>query len=236
MIIKKKILIIIPVLNEQNNIIPLVKKIINQLKKNTNILFIDDNSTDKTRDKIYEAKNKYKNIYLIKRKSKLGIGSAHKCGIKWAYKKKFQIIITMDCDGTHNPIYLKKLISSLEKNEIIITNRFLKKNSLKEWSLWRGFLTRIRHFVIRIVLNINYDSSGGYRCYDAKKVRIKDILLAQDNGYAFFWESIFILHKKKYKISEIPIILPSRATGTSKMRLKDIFYSVIYLIYIYFKN
>ena len=93
-------------------------------------MFIDDNSIDKTRDKIYEAQNKYKNIYLIKRKSKLGIGSAHKCGIKWGYRKKFQIIITMDCDGTHNPIYLKKLIGSLEKNEIITTNRFLKKNSL----------------------------------------------------------------------------------------------------------
>jgi dolichol-phosphate mannosyltransferase len=236
MTIKKRILIIIPVLNEQNNIIPLVKKIINQLKKYTNILFIDDNSIDKTRDKIYEAQNKYKNIYLIKRKSKLGIGSAHKCGIKWGYKKKFQLIITMDCDGTHNPIYLKKLISSLEKNEIITTNRFLKKNSLKGWSIWRVFLTRTSHFIIRNILNIKYDSSGGYRCYDVKKIRISDILLAKDNGYAFLWESIFILHKKKYKISEIPIILPSRASGTSKMGLKDIFYSVMYLIYIYFKN
>ena len=98
------------------------------------------------------------------------------------------------------------------------------------------FLTRTRHFIVRSVLNINYDSSGGDICYDVKKIRIKDILLAKDDGYAFFWESIFILHKKKYKISEIPIILPSRATGTSKMGLKDIFYSVIYLIYIYFKN
>ena len=236
MITKKKILVIIPVLNEEKNIFPITNKIFKILKKNTNILFIDDNSTDGTRKEIYDAKKKYKNIYLIKRNSKLGIGSAHKHGLKWGYKKNFAIIITMDCDGTHDPIYIKKLISLTSKNQIILTNRFIHKNGIEDWVLWRKILTIIRHFIIKFFLNIKYDSSGAYRCYDTKKVKLKDILIAKDNNYAFFWESIYILHHKQYKIHEIPIKLPGRSTGTSKMRIRDIVYSLIYLFFIYFKN
>ena len=234
--VKKKILVIIPVLNEEKNIIPITSKIFKVLKKNTNILFIDDNSSDNTRKEIYQAKKKYKNIYLIKRSSKLGIGSAHKYGLKWGYSKKFSIIITMDCDGTHNPVYIKKLISLSSKNQIVLTNRFIRKSGIEDWTFWRKILTIIRHFIVKFVLNIKYDSSGAYRCYDTKKVKLKDILLAKDNNYAFFWESIYILHHKKYKIHEISIKLPGRATGTSKMRIRDIFYSLIYLFFIYFKN
>ncbi len=138
----------------------------------------------------------------------------------------------MDCDGTHDPSYLNRLIKLLNKSEIISTNRFMKKNALKGWSAWRIFLTSLRHNLIKFLLGIQYDSSGAFRCYDVQKVKLRDILLAKDNGYSFFWESIYILHKKNYKISEIPINLPSRLTGNSKMKFKDIFYALFYLFYI----
>ena len=233
---KKKFLIIIPVYNEKNNIKPIVEKILKNFKKKLSILFIDDNSTDGTREEIYKVRKKNKNIFLIKRGSKLGIGSAHKCGLKWGYKEKYFVIITMDCDGTHDPSYLNRLIKPLNKSEIISTNRFMKKNSLIGWSKWRIFLTSLRHNLIRFLLGIKYDSSGAFRCYDTKKVKLGDILLAKDNGYSFFWESIFILHTKNYKISEIPINLPSRLTGNSKMKFKDIFHALFYLFYISIKK
>ena len=103
------ILIIIPVLNEEKNIFLIFNKIKQNLKKNFNILFIDDNSIDKTRQNIFYLKKKNKNIFLIKRPKRLGIGSAHKVGLKWGYKRKYKYIITMDCDGTHNPRYINKM-------------------------------------------------------------------------------------------------------------------------------
>ena len=83
----KRVLIIIPVLNEVKNI----KPIVNKLKKNNkfDILFIDDNSKDGTVQNILKEKKRYKRIFLIKRPKKLGIGSAHKDGLKWGYKKIF---------------------------------------------------------------------------------------------------------------------------------------------------
>ena len=124
----------------------------------------------------------------------------------------------------------------IKKSEIVTTNRFIKKNALKDWSIWRIFLTRFRHNLIKFLLNINYDSSGAFRCYDTTRVKLKDILQAKDDGYSFFWESIFILHNKKYNISEIPINLPGRLTGNSKMKIKDIMHALIYLLYISIKK
>ena len=126
-----KILIIIPVYNEQGNIKPIIKGIFHHFKKEKSILFIDDNSNDKTQQKIREYQKKYKNIFLKKRKTKLGIGSAHKAGFKWALEKKYKTIITMDCDGTHNPKYINKMVNLLRKKkfDIVSTNRFLNSDS-----------------------------------------------------------------------------------------------------------
>ena len=81
-----KICVIIPVLNEEENIIKIFNNI-KLIKQKLDILFIDDNSTDKTRNEIKKLKRKNKNIFFIFRNSKKGIGSAHKDGIKWCYKK-----------------------------------------------------------------------------------------------------------------------------------------------------
>ncbi len=229
---KDKILIFIPVYNEEENVILIVKDIFKKFKKNVDILFVEDNSKDNTLKNILTLKKKFKNIFLIKRKKKLGIGSAHKVGISWAFKKKYKLLVTMDCDGTHNPFYIKKIISNLKKNksDISITNRFLKKGSLKDWGKWRIVLTTIRHLLIKKILKINFDSSGAFRCYDLKKIKLNHILVAKDNGYSFFWESIYKLNNLNYRITEIPIKLPGRLTGSSKMQISDILRAFFYLI------
>ena len=233
-----KILIIVPVYNEEGNIKPLIKNIFKYLKKDKSILFIDDNSKDKTRLEIEECQKKYKKIFLKVRKFKLGIGSAHKFALKWAYNKKYKIIITMDCDGTHHPKYIIKMINALKNkdSDIISTNRFIEKNSLNGWSLWRKFLTTLRFKVINKLLNIQFDSSGAFRCYDTKKVKLKDLLEAKNNSYSFFWESTFLLNKKNYKIFEIPIKLPARLTGSSKMEFKDLVFALTYLLIFYLRK
>ena len=232
-----KILIIIPVYNEEGNVKPLINGIFKYFKKKKTILFIDDNSQDKTKLEIKECQKKFNNIYLENRKSKLGIGSAHKFALRWAYKKKYKTVITMDCDGTHHPKYIDKMINILikKKCDIVSTNRFLNKNSLKGWSLWRKLLTSIRFIIINKLFNIKYDSSGAYRCYNVNNVKLKDLLKAKNNSYSFFWQSTLIL-SKKYQIREIPINLPARNQGSSKMQIKDIFSGLFYVFLFKFKK
>ena len=120
-----KICLIIPTLNEEKNII----KLFNNIKKTKiklNILFVDDNSSDQTQKLIIFLKNKYNYIDYLFRKKKIGIGSAHKDGIKLCYKKKYDLIITMDADGTHDPKYLKKMITKATTYDYIILGDFDK--------------------------------------------------------------------------------------------------------------
>jgi dolichol-phosphate mannosyltransferase len=223
-----KDLIIIPTFNEENNVKILINRIKKNLKYNYDILFIDDNSSDNTREIIY--KNKCKHTKLIKRKSKLGLGSAHKAGIKYAYKKGYRYLITMDADGTHNPKYITKMKQLVKNNDLVITNRFANKNSLSQWSIHRKFITTLRQIVVNFFFNTDLDSSGAFRCYNIKKIKLKDILAAKNNGYSFFTESTLLLTKKNYKITQIPINLPKRFSGNSKMKIWDMifgFYQIL---------
>ena len=227
-----RFLIVIPTLNEYQNIGTIYKKIV-KLYKKANILFIDDNSSDGSKEEILNLRKKNRKVNYIFRKKKLGIGSAHKLGIRLAKKYNYQYVCTMDCDGTHEPKSIKTMFKYIKKYNLILTTRFKYKNSLKGWPFIRIVITNMRYFLIRLVLGSKFDSSGGFRLFDLNKIKLKDILLAKDNNYNFLWESTFILELKKYKITEIPIILHSRVIGSSKMRFKDIFYGLIYLLKIY---
>tara|TARA_X000001036_G_C20487582_1_gene728408 strand:- start:95 stop:805 length:711 start_codon:yes stop_codon:yes gene_type:complete len=229
-----KILLVIPTLNEFGNIQKIYKKIQNTNKK-INILFIDDNSSDGSKNIIINLKKKNKKVNYIFRGKKLGIGSAHKVGIKLARKKNYRYVCTMDCDGTHHPKHIKKMLIKIKKSDLVITNRFLKKNSMKGWGVKRTIITKLRYYLVLMLLGSKLDGSGGFRLYDLQKVKLKDILETKDNNYNFFWQSTFILEKKKYKISEIPIILPQRVIGFSKMRYSDILSGLLNLLNFFLK-
>ena len=229
------IIVIVPTLNEKNNIEDLVTKL-NITGISFDLLFVDDNSIDGTQEVIKNMTKKYSNINYIFRPKKMGIGSAHKDGFIWSYKKNYKIIITMDSDGTHDPKYIKFMIEELKNFDMVITSRFLEKNSLQDWPLLRIFLTKLRHLTISLLLSMSYDSSGAFRCIKCQKITLSDLILARNDGYSYFWESVFILHRKKYRITQIPIHLPFRIYGSSKMQIKDIFFAIYYLMIVFLKK
>jgi dolichol-phosphate mannosyltransferase len=229
------LLIIIPTLNEEKN----VKFLFDEIKKNKiefHLLFVDDNSQDNTRKNILYLSEKYKNVFYIFRPRRLGIGSAHKDALKWAYKNKYDTIITMDGDRTHSPKYIRLILKFIKSHDIVTCSRFSKNfNSLKDWPLFRKIITRARHLLISNLLDMKLDASGAFRCYDTKVVLISDLLKAKNNSYSFFWESLFFL-KDKYKIKEIEIKLPFRKNGSSKMKISDIYTSLFYLLKFYIRQ
>ena len=143
------IIIIIPTLNEKENIKILFDKLI-ATKIVFDLLFIDDHSIDGSQEIIKELNKKNQNVNYIFRPKKMGIGSAHKDGFIWSYKKKYKTIITMDADGTHDTKYIQNLIDGLKNFDVVTTNRFLGKNLLEGWPLFRIFLTTLRHLTISL--------------------------------------------------------------------------------------
>jgi dolichol-phosphate mannosyltransferase len=231
-----KLLIILPTLNEKNNINYIVNRIF-FLIKSTDILFVDDNSSDGSKEIIKKLNKKNKKIFYIFRKKKYGIGSAHKIAFHWAKKHNYGLCATMDCDRTHDPYYLKKMLNLIRKDYAIInTNRFKTLNNLEEWSFFRKILTKMRFFFVKLLLRTKLDSSGGLRMYNLKKIDFKHFFLSKNNSYFFLIESLFFFEKLNYKIFEIPIILKKRTYEKSKIKIKDVLYSFFSLIKLSFCN
>ena len=230
----KKILII-PTYNEFNNIIPIYKKI-RKYNSNLKIFFVDDNSPDGTLKIIKNLRKKDKKILYLSRKKKTGIGSAHKSGIKWALKNNYKICITMDSDMTHNPKLIPKMLKLYPKYHLVQTNRFLLKNSMRTWPLYRRVMTRIRYLLLFLLLGIKHDSSGAFRCYNFNKINPQMIFYAKNDSYSFFWETIYIFIKEKYKIKELKMIQKNRTAGTSKLKLKDWIHGLYYLFIVFLKD
>tara|TARA_B100000989_G_scaffold193806_1_gene146237 strand:+ start:249 stop:1682 length:1434 start_codon:yes stop_codon:yes gene_type:complete len=231
---KNKTLIMIPTYNEINNIKVIISKF-KKLKTKTTLLFIDDNSPDGT-GKALETYKKENHIHVIHRQKKLGIGSAHLEGIKWAYKNGFSSLTTLDGDLTHSLEDVDLFLTKIHDFDIIVGSRFLIKDSLLGWSIYRKFLTYFGDFITTFLLRLPFDSTCGFRSYNLSQIDRNLFNLINSNSYSFFIESLFILKENKARITEIPIILPVRTYGNSKMRISDIFYTVFVILKLFYQK
>ena len=229
-----KVLVAIPIINERNNIVFLLRKILS-IRNNISVLYIDDNSNDGSDKLLKKIKSKNKNIYYLYRNRRLGIGSAHKEAIKFSFLNNFDYLITIDGDCTHDPIYIDQILKKLDNYDVVNTSRFINNNSLNGWSVGRTSLTRLRYLITKLLLKSNFDSSSGYRGYNLKKICKDHLLLSSNNNYFFLIESLLFLEKLKYKIFEISNVLNPRKAGVSKLNLEHLLDAFFSLIKLYFK-
>jgi dolichol-phosphate mannosyltransferase len=216
----KKILVMLPTYNERDN----VRKMCDALTRNDipkEILFIDDNSPDRTGDLLDELVKTVPRVLVHHRPGKLGIGSAHKEGIAWAYAHGYTHLVTMDCDFTHPPENIPDLLKYADDYDVVVGSRHMRDDSLTGWSFWRKCMTKTGHMLTTILLKIPYDATGAFRLYRLDYIPPELFRDVESNGYSFFIESLAILNLNGARIREIPITLPARTLGHSKLRFSD---------------
>ena len=231
----KKIIVILPTFNESKNIEKLFF-LIKKEKLKLSFLFIDHGSNDGTAMIIKNIKKKFsKNVFLIQKKTREGIGKAHKDGLLWSYNKNYDLAITMDTDLAHHPKYIKNLIYKSNNSDLVVGSRYLKKKSMTNWSLFRIFLSNSAHFMSFILFNVSHDTTNSFRCYNLKKIDKFFISLCKSNSYDFFFTSLILLNLKKYKITDISMQIKGREEGSSKMLIKHMVKSVFNMFLLFFK-
>jgi dolichol-phosphate mannosyltransferase len=218
-------LILIPTYNEQANVGPMCSQLI-ALGLDADILFMDDNSPDGTGQVLDVLAAEHPRVQVLHRPGKLGIGSAHLDGIAWAYDHGYQTLVTMDCDFSHTPADIVRLLEQSDGYDVIVASRWANKGSLPGWSLMRRFLTKLGHFCTRRLLGMPYDATGAFRVYHLDNIPRAVFSLVTARGYAFFFESLFLLNENRCRINQVPIVLPARVCGHSKMRWRDAFRSL----------
>jgi dolichol-phosphate mannosyltransferase len=229
---KRRPLVFIPTYNECDNVVLLCQEIC-ALGVDLDILFMDDNSPDGTGEVLDKLTRTYPNVLVRHRKGKLGIGSAHAEGIEYAYAEGYHILITMDCDFTHPPRHIVDLLREAQGADVVIGSRYMAKRSLAGWNLLRKLLTWTGHALTRLLLGMSYDATGALRLYRLDRIPRRLFALVRSQGYSFFFESLYVLHVNRMRIKEIPIALPPRTYGHSKMTWAEVRRSVALLFSTY---
>lgn len=219
-----KVAIILPTYCEAENISDIICTIQN-LKLNSTLVVIDDSSPDGTQNIVRGLKENYKNIILLNRPSKMGLGTAIRDGFRFllSLSKPPKYIITMDADYSHNPDDIPKLLKLAEEGyDLVIGSRYCEKGKVKGWKLSRLLISKIANkitgMLIKLPLN---DFTSGFRCYSKEYIK-KALPRLHSETYEIQIETVRQARLQNSKIGEIPIVFENRKKGKSKLTLTEI--------------
>jgi len=211
------LLIIIPTYNEKENIIQLVKSILNIIP-DAHILIIDDNSPDGTADEVNAVFSENTFLHIIKRNGKQGVASAFLMGFSWGIENGFEILLAMDADFSHNPKYIPNMLKEIENTDLVIGSRNIKGGGIENRTFLRNLLTKCASIYCRVLLRCPImDITGGYNMYRKSTLERIGLESIVSRGYSFQIEIKYKAYRNKCRIIEIPIIFPNRTKGQSKM-------------------
>ena len=214
-------LVIIPTYNEKENIEAIIKTTFNQ-KKEFDILIVDDNSPDGTwkivEDLILEFPNR---LFLEKRDDKNGLGTAYIHGFKWAIAKKYEYVIEMDADFSHNPKDLIHLYNACKKegNDVSVGSRYVNNQvNVVNWDIKRLLLSYFASKYVRLITRIPlFDTTAGFVCWKRHVLETIQLDKIKFIGYAFQIEMKFKAWKHGFNIKEVSVVFTDRVVGSSKM-------------------
>ncbi len=228
-------IVIIPTYNEIENIESIVRATFS-LHKPFHILIVDDNSPDKTADKVVELQKEFKDkLFIEVRTKKSGLGTAYVHGFKWALARDYEFIYEMDADFSHNPNDLEKLYDACHfaGADIAIGSRYVTGVNVVNWPLSRVLLSYFASVYVRLITGMKImDATAGFICYNKKVLQAINLDKIKFIGYAFQIEMKYRVFAKNFIIHEVPVIFTDRTKGQSKMSssiIKEAIFGVISL-------
>jgi dolichol-phosphate mannosyltransferase len=221
-----KDVIIMPTYNERINVSSVIPQIF-QIIPDINIFIVDDSSPDGTAKEVKALMNKFSNLSIKIRKNKDGYGEAMKDAILEKIKdNEVRSIITMDADGSHDPVYLPAIVEAIKKNDLVIGSRYVKGGGVENWKVWRKYLSKYGNIYTRMLTGlVIHDCTAGFNCFRREILLNIDFSKINSNGYSFLIELKYNLVKmtKNIRIKEVPIIFKERRVGVSKISKQIIF-------------
>lgn len=226
----KKILVIIPTYNEVENIENLVRAILKTTPM-VHILVVDDNSPDKTGQKVEELINEFSQLHLLKRAGKEGLGKAYLAGFQWGLDKGFDLLIEMDADFSHRPEDLKKIVEVSDQYDFVIGSRYVPGGKVENWGILRKLISRGGSLYSRWILGLPLnDLTGGFNAWSRDVLLKMGIHNVRSEGYCFQIELKYRAVKLGFRGIEVSIVFKDRVLGQSKMTL-DIVLEALYKVW-----
>ena len=210
-------LVIVPTYNERDNLEPLAARI-RALPRKVDLLIVDDNSPDGTGKIADELAKKHKQIHVLHRMKKDGLGRAYIAGFIWALKNGYELIMEMDGDFSHNPDDIPKFLEAAKDADLVLGSRYCNGIRVINWPLGRLVLSMGAGLYVRLITGMPFsDPTGGFKCFHRRALESIDLDNVTSNGYSFQIELSHKIWRQGLRVAEVPIIFTDRFIGSSKM-------------------
>jgi len=216
------IAIVIPTYNEKETLPSLIDKLFIEVKKIAEkflIIIMDDASPDGTAKIAENLNEKYQNIMVVKRKSKLGLGSAYKQGFQIAINEfNPDYVVQMDADHSHDPKEIPLMVNKIKDYDFVIACRHIPGSSVVGWNTRRKILHSIAGSFARKCAKLDIsDPTSGFRIFKKNVLKTVNFSEIKSEGFAFQVELLCYLRRMGIKGIEIPTRFVNRTRGKSKM-------------------
>jgi dolichol-phosphate mannosyltransferase len=205
----------LPTYNERENLEPMLHAL---GRRDVRVLVIDDNSPDGTGRLADALARELGYVDVLHRPRKEGLGPAYIAGFRRALADGAERIVEMDCDFSHNPADVPRLVAATDRADLALGSRYIPGGRIENWGLVRRTVSAGGSLYARLLLSVGiHDLTGGFKCYRREVLERIDLEAVRSRGYAFQIETTYRALRAGFRVVEIPITFADREAGGSKM-------------------
>jgi dolichol-phosphate mannosyltransferase len=209
----------LPTYNERENLEQMIQALGGVLDTSIDrVLVIDDGSPDGTGEIADRLASELPWVSVLHRTAKEGIGPAYVAGFRWALAEGAELVLEMDCDFSHDPVDVPRLIAAADEADLVLGSRYTPGGGTANWGLVRRIVSRGGCLYAQIILGLRVrDLTGGFKCFRREALEAIDLGALSAHGYAFQIETTYRVKRAGLRVREIPITFVERRAGASKM-------------------
>ncbi len=208
----------LPTYNERESLEPMLRALGRVLPREGRVLVIDDSSPDGTGELADRLAAELAYVDVLHRPRKEGLGPAYIAGFRRALAEGAELVLEMDCDFSHDPADVPRLIAASREADLVLGSRYVAGGRVENWSLPRRALSAGGCWYARAILGIPVrDLTGGFKCFRRRVLEAIDLDAVSSRGYAFQIELTYRAIRAGFRVREIPITFAERMAGRSKM-------------------
>jgi dolichol-phosphate mannosyltransferase len=210
--------LVLPTYNEAENIEPIVAAVLAKLPAAARVLIVDDASPDGTGELADHLAERHEQLAVLHRERKEGLGPAYVAGFRRALAEGAQLVVEMDSDFSHDPVYLPRLLEAARRADLVLGSRYVPGGGVGDWGPLRRAISRGGSAYARFVLGVEVnDLTGGFKCFRREVLEAIDLDSIHTRGYAFQVEMTYRALQHGFRVVEVPIVFHDRRVGSSKM-------------------
>ena len=211
--------ICLPTYNERENLEQMLRALGGVLRDGDRVLVVDDRSPDGTGELADRLAAELVFVDVLHRERKEGLGPAYLAGFQRALADGAELVLEMDCDFSHDPRDVPRLIAAAEDGaDLVLGSRYARGGTIPNWGLARRAISLGGNLYAQTVLQSSIrDLTGGFKCFRRRVLETIDLTAIDSRGYAFQIETTYRVLRAGFRVVEVPIAFVDREHGNSKM-------------------